>query len=47
MTSREISDARMPGVPCDWLSDTAIVLKGRGTPPAASIAAAARSLSSR
>ena len=25
----------MPGVPCDWLSLTAIVLNGSGTPPAA------------
>ena len=33
----------MPGVPCDWLSETAIVLNSSGTPPAASIAAAARS----
>ena len=24
----------MPGVPCDWLSETAIVLNGSGTPPA-------------
>ena len=35
ITSRETSDARMPGVPCDWLSETAIVLNGSGTPPAA------------
>ena len=34
ITSRETSDARMPGVPCDWLSETAIVLNGSGTPPA-------------
>ena len=34
ITSRETSDARMPGVPCDWLSETAIVLNGNGTPPA-------------
>src|SRR4051794_27571458 len=34
ITSREISDARIPGVPCDWLSETAIVLNGSGTPPA-------------
>ena len=32
----------MPGVPCDWLSETAIVLNGSGTPPAAATAAAAR-----
>ena len=41
ITSRETSDARMPTVPCDWLSDTAIVLKISGTPPACSTAAAA------
>ena len=35
ITSRETSDARIPGVACDWLSDTAIVLKTRPTPPAA------------
>ena len=35
MTSRETSDARIPGVPWDWLSDTAIVVKGSATPPAA------------
>ncbi len=35
ITSREISDARIPGVACDWLSETAIVLKWSGTPPAA------------
>ena len=26
ITSRETSEARMPGVACDWLSETAIVL---------------------
>ena len=30
ITSREISEARIPGVPCDWLSETAIVLKPSG-----------------
>ena len=35
ITSRETSDARIPGVPCDWLSETAIVLNGSATPPAA------------
>ena len=35
ITSREISDARIPGVACDWLSETAIVLKPSATPPAA------------
>ena len=34
ITSREISDARIPGVPCDWLSETAIVLNSSATPPA-------------
>ena len=29
ITSREMSDARMPGVPCDWLSLTAIVLNAQ------------------
>ena len=47
ITSREISDARMPGVPCDWLSETAIVLNGSATPPAAPTASAAASESSR
>ncbi len=47
MTSREIKEARMPGVPCAWLSETAIVLNGSGTAPASTIALAARSLSSR
>ena len=47
MTSREISDARIPGVPCDWLSETAIVLKGNATPPAAVTASATRSASAR
>ena len=47
ITSRDTSDARMPGVPCDWLSETAIVLNGSATPPAASTAAAAASDSSR
>ena len=28
----------MPGVPCDWLSDTAMVLNGNATPPAAATA---------
>jgi hypothetical protein len=46
ITSREISDARMPGVPCDWLSETAIVLNGSATPPAASTASPAAALSS-
>ncbi len=47
ITSREISEARIPGVPCDWLSDTAIVLKPSGTPPAAATPSATRSASSR
>ena len=47
MTSRETSDARIPGVPCDWLSDTAMVVKGSATPPAAVTAAAACSASAR
>ena len=47
MTSREISDARIPGVACDWLSETAIVLKASGTPPARPTASATRSDSSR
>ena len=37
----------MPGVPCVWLSDTAIVLNSIGTPPAAAIASAARCASRR
>ena len=41
MSSRETSDARIPGVPCDWLSETAIVLNSSATPPAASTASAA------
>jgi hypothetical protein len=40
ITSRDISDARIPGVPCDWLSETAIVLNASGTPPAAVTASA-------
>jgi hypothetical protein len=47
ITSRETSEARMPGVPCDWLSDTAIVLNSSGTPPAAATAPAACSASRR
>jgi hypothetical protein len=47
ITSRDTSDARMPGVPCVWLSDTAMVLNSSGTPPAASTAAAACPASSR
>ena len=46
ISSRETSEARMPGVACDWLSETAIVLNASGTPPAASTprpTAAARS----
>ena len=45
MTSRETSDARIPGVPCVWLSETAIVLNTSGTPPASSTAAATPSAS--
>ena len=30
ISSRETSDARMPGVACDWLSETAIVLNASG-----------------
>ena len=47
ITSREISDARIPGVPCDWLSETAIVLNGSATPPAAVDRRRAASASSR
>ncbi len=47
ITSREINDARIPGVACDWLSETAIVLNGRGTPPAAVMPAATRADRSR
>src|SRR5438270_859370 len=47
ITSREISDARMPGVPWDWLSETAIVLNSIGTPPAAVTPSATRCASSR
>ena len=46
ITSREISDARIPGVPCDWLSETAIVLKPSGTPPAALTPSPTRAASS-
>src|SRR5690349_1876244 len=42
-----MSEARMPGVACDWLSDTAIVLNGRGTPPATAIASTDASASAR
>src|SRR4051794_19537624 len=37
----------MPGVPCDWLSDTAIVLNSSGTPPAAVTASPTWAASSR
>src|SRR6266852_351814 len=37
----------MPGVPCDWLSDTAIVLKPSARPPAAVTPSPTRSASSR
>src|SRR6476659_1046454 len=37
----------MPGVPCDWLSETAIVLKPSGTPPAADTPSLTRSARSR
>ena len=47
ITSRETSDARMPGVACDWLSETAIVLNSSATPPAASTASATFSASRR
>src|SRR4051794_40629858 len=47
ITSREMSDARLPGVPCDWLSETAIVLNGSATPPAAPTPSATRADSSR
>src|SRR4051794_38385733 len=47
MSSREISDARIPGVPCDWLSETAIVLNSSATPPAAVTPSQARAASSR
>jgi hypothetical protein len=47
ITSREISDARIPGVPWVWLSETAIVLNSSATPPAAAIASAACAASSR
>src|SRR3954447_6419381 len=47
ITSREMSDARIPGVACDWLSETAIVLKTRPTPPAAVTPSTTRCASSR
>src|SRR5206468_26407 len=47
MTSREMSDARIPGVPCDWLSETAIVLKQSARPFAADTPSLTRSASSR
>src|SRR5215213_11841118 len=47
ITSREMSDARIPGVPCDWLSETAIVLNGSATPPAAATPSPTRAESSR
>src|SRR5580765_2568157 len=47
MTSREMSEARMPGVPCDWLSETAIVLKSSARALAASTPSPTRSASSR
>src|SRR3954449_8906371 len=37
----------MPGVPCDWLSETAIVLKPSARPPAAVTPSLTRSASSR
>src|SRR5437764_14216655 len=37
----------MPGVPWDWLSETAIVLKPRARPPAADTPSLTRSASSR
>ena len=37
----------MPGVPCDWLSETAIVLNSSGTPPAAVTASGTSAASSR
>ena len=39
ITSRATSEARMPGVAWDWLSETAIVLNVSATPPASSTAA--------
>ena len=47
ITSRETSDARMPAVPCVWLSDTAMVLNSSGTPPAASTPSATAAARSR
>src|SRR5436189_1258208 len=47
MTSREMSDARIPGVPWDWLSETAIVLKPSARPFAADTPSLTRSASSR
>src|SRR3954453_12000609 len=47
ITSREMSEARIPGVACDWLSETAMVLKTSPTPPAASPPSTTRSASSR
>jgi hypothetical protein len=47
IASREINDARIPGVPCDWLSETAIVLNAIPTPPAALTASTTRSASTR
>ena len=47
ITSREISDARIPGVPWEMLSETAMVLNSSGTPPAAVTARATCSASSR
>src|SRR5204863_4343043 len=47
ITSREMTEARMPGVPCDWLSETAIVLNSSGTPPASATPAATSRARSR
>src|SRR5512133_470445 len=47
MTSREMSDARIPGVPWDWLLETAIVLKPSARPLAADTPSLTWSASSR
>ena len=47
ISSRDTSEARMPGVPCVWLSETAIVLNSSGTPPACSTPPATAAASSR
>src|SRR5688500_18691087 len=47
ISSRDTNEARMPGVPWVWLSETAIVLNSSGTPPASSTPVATAAANSR